>query len=183
MSDQCLPTGSVRYLRFKQPTPFVRRVLTSDHVTFEDMQVRFLHLKNKYSILHVEQSEVDRSRQLNEKLTPCQELPPENRFQKALDLLGAACPKWYLKKEYEPLRRLGHPRNGQKVWSGICYWLSRRMGPIPAALLQRNALDGLSWVLDGGKYKGKLEWYYIDGEVSEPFQKASSLLHRESKIA
>lgn len=37
---------------------------------------------------------------------------------------------------------------GQVIWNGIYLWLARQLGPIPGALLETAALDGLVQVLE-----------------------------------
>lgn len=138
-------------LALKKLALSVWKGLISHHVPFDDLQTRFVRVKNRYDILQVEQSEVARSRQLDFDLAKCKELAPENRFQKAFDLLGTAYRKWQLSRDgRRQMRSLRHPDVSKELWNEICYWLKRRMGPIPAGLLETDALDGLSHVLEGG---------------------------------
>lgn len=77
----------------------------------------------------------------------CAELPPSHKLQHALDRMGIAYHSFCLESGSEE-----KADQSRAIWSGICLWLARRLGPIPSPLLETDAFDGLLQVLGKGNW-------------------------------
>ncbi|KAG0653978.1 hypothetical protein C6P46_002023, partial [Rhodotorula mucilaginosa] len=107
-------------------------------------QIELFQLKNHYDddyFLKVQQGAVEAARDLKREVEACIKLGSDDKLQRALNLMGA---------EYRARRMnsKGEALQAQLVWDGICRWLSRCLGPIPAAVRGTEAFQGLLEALD-----------------------------------
>jgi hypothetical protein len=110
----------------------------------DDVQIELFQLKNHYDddyFLKVQQGAVEAARDLKREVEACIKLGSDDKLQRALNLMGA---------EYRARRMnsKGEALQAQLVWDGICRWLSRCLGPIPAAVRGTEAFQGLLEALD-----------------------------------
>lgn len=140
----------------------------------DDVQIELFQLQNHYDDLDVQQKAVEAARDLERKVEACIKLGPDDKLQRALNLMGA---------EYRARRMnsKGEALQAQLVWNGICRWLSRCLGPIPAAVRRTEAFQGLIDALDV-----KSDWHqqlYFKEDIVRQHLTTTSIAQKLTRLA
>lgn len=95
-----------------------------------------------------------RVQELDKDLEACSPLAskqPLHPLQMALDRVGAAYCQQMVELYREEAHDLGR-KDAQAAWNGVCFWLTRRLGPLPRGALNSAELtkvtDSLNWYAD-----------------------------------